>query len=106
MLRRLEKRSLPAAHFVNGIQGKIWTGAMTSQKYGVVYFKGRKYLVHRVSAWISLDFDLNSELCICHKCDVPLCWEPSHLFVGSNMDNYLDSCKKGRAALYPKGWEL
>lgn len=43
------------------------------------------------------------EMCICHKCDTPMCINPEHLFLGTRKDNNLDRSKKGRTArLYGK----
>ena len=32
----------------------------------------------------------------CHRCDNPACVRPDHLFVGTQIDNMQDACKKGR----------
>jgi hypothetical protein len=34
--------------------------------------------------------------CACHRCDVPLCVNPDHLFVGTQADNVHDAKRKGR----------
>jgi hypothetical protein len=36
------------------------------------------------------------ELSVLHKCDVKLCGNPKHLFLGSPRDNWADSVAKGR----------
>lgn len=45
---------------------------------------------------VYLNFDINSPLLICHKCDNPQCFNPDHLFAGTVKDNAVDSSKKLR----------
>jgi hypothetical protein len=35
-------------------------------------------------------------MCVCHRCDVPLCIEAAHLFLGTPADNTHDAQAKGR----------
>lgn len=74
----------------------IWQGWFTNNGYGQLSIKKKRYRPHRIAAYLWLNFDINSNLLICHKCDVPSCVNPKHLFIGNGSDNALDSVRKGR----------
>lgn len=72
-----------------------WTGH-TNGIYGDLTINGRRIKIHRLSAHIWLDFDLDSEFYVCHHCDNTLCFNPDHLFVGTQKDNLRDCVNKNR----------
>ena len=79
----------------------LWTGATTAAGYGVVS-KGpraaqKTYLAHRVAFECS-NGAIPDGLVICHRCDVPGCVNPDHLFMGTPRDNTRDMMSKGRDA--------
>lgn len=66
--------------------------------YGNIVVQCKRRSVHRLAAYLWLDFDLNSLLKVCHKCDNRICFNPEHLFIGTDQDNANDMVSKGRQA--------
>jgi len=50
---------------------------------------------HRV-AWALAGFEIAPHLKLCHRCDVALCVNPAHLFIGTQQDNLNDARQKRR----------
>lgn len=50
---------------------------------------------HR-AAWELVNGPIPEGKIICHHCDIPLCVETTHLFLGTALDNSRDCVKKGR----------
>lgn len=65
-------------------------------------FGVRGVLVHRMAAAAFMQFDIDSELQVCHSCDNPLCFRPRHLFIGTQLDNMQDMWSKNRGAHYAR----
>jgi hypothetical protein len=78
-----------------------WTATVRSDGYGMIDVGGKMVGAHRVS-WeiangpIPVGGDYHGT-CVLHRCDNPLCVNPSHLFLGTNDDNTKDRDAKGRA---------
>jgi hypothetical protein len=76
----------------------LWNASGVSKDgYGHFWIgRGRgKTMAHRM-AW-ELEFgEISSGMQVLHKCDVPRCVRPDHLFLGTASDNMLDMWKKNR----------
>ena len=68
--------------------------------YGWTYIDGRTIKVHR-AAFAAFVRPLVAGELVCHHCDNPACFEPSHLFAGDHADNNRDMHEKGRFARTP-----
>ena len=74
----------------------LWEGAIDGSGYGIIGRKGTTLKVHRL-AWEAANGQIIPEgMRICHRCDVPACCNPNHLFLGTQQDNVTDMINKGR----------
>ncbi len=77
----------------------VWQGAVGSKGYPMfTYAKGYSLMAHRVAYYLATDIDPCSSL-VLHRCDVPLCVNPDHLFLGTQRDNVRDALEKNRWAI-------
>lgn len=79
----------------------LWTCATQSHKYGVIRFEGKNIRAHRMS-WVLNKGVIPKGQKVLHRCDVPECVNPKHLFLGTQQDNIKDCIDKGRR-LTPEG---
>lgn len=77
----------------------IWGGGGPNNRYGNFSVGSRQnaktLLAHRVSYFLTYG---ETDLQVCHKCDVPRCVNPLHLFAGTQKDNRVDCKNKERTA--------
>lgn len=73
----------------------LWLRAVDGHGYGYVRAGGKPICAHRV-AWTAVRGPIPDRMHVCHKCDVPSCINPSHLFLGRHADNMADRDQKGR----------
>ena len=73
----------------------LWTACLWPNGYGRISVKGRAVGTHRVAYELAYG-PIPTGMFVCHKCDVPACVNPDHLFLGTNTDNVRDMWAKGR----------
>jgi len=75
-----------------------WSGFLTKKGYGMFGVGDRTRRANRV-AWTIQNGPIPQGLLVCHHCDNPPCCNPSHLFLGTHMDNMRDMVEKGRSPI-------
>ena len=74
----------------------LWVGSMDGKVgYGLMTLEKKTMGAHRAS-WILHNGEIPKGMLICHKCDVRLCVNPNHLYVGTYTDNARDTVKRNR----------
>lgn len=77
----------------------MWAGAVYSGRmaYGKFWHKdfNESIPAHR-AAWLIYRGEIPHGLKVLHRCDVPGCVNPEHLFLGTPRENTLDMIAKGR----------
>lgn len=73
----------------------IWLGYVNKKGYGRIGIDNKVQLTHRV-AYELVNGAIPKGLAVCHRCDVPSCINPNHLFLGTFYENSMDMVKKGR----------
>src|SRR5262245_839701 len=76
----------------------LWRGSVFQHGYGRRKISGVTWQAHRL-AWALRNGSIPDGLWVLHRCDVPLCVNPAHLFLGTVLDNNRDALRKGRAAV-------
>jgi hypothetical protein len=74
---------------------RVWLGSVNNSGYGSIGLKGRHWLIHRIG--FILGYGAPPKKQANHRCHVPRCWEPAHLYSGSQAQNVADAIAAGRA---------
>lgn len=79
----------------------LWSGRKNKKGYGYYDKDGKAVFAHRYS-YRTIVGEIPNGYFVCHKCDVPSCVNPEHLFVGTPSDNIRDCISKGRRKEWKK----
>lgn len=74
----------------------LWRSTVGTTGYGQFCMFGKYRKAHRVAYTLSVG-EIPEGMFVLHRCDVPLCVNPDHLFLGTHQDNMADKAKKKRA---------
>ena len=73
-----------------------WIACVGNHGYGVFAINTKVQVTAHRYAWEKANGSIPPGMHVCHRCDNRKCVRPDHLFLGTNVDNILDSVKKGR----------
>jgi len=74
----------------------MWKAAIYNNGYGVFNRGGKLVAASRFMWELSNGCEIPKDMQVLHRCDVPLCVNPRHLWLGTIRDNMQDCVAKGR----------
>jgi len=72
----------------------LWLSEKNKKGYGRFYMRRKFFFAHRLS--YVLEHGDIKDYQVLHRCNIPSCVNPRHLFLGTNQDNVDDKMEKGR----------
>lgn len=73
----------------------LWQAKARLREYGAIMAWGRPQYAHRIAYALGRGSLALGDY-VLHRCDVPLCCNPNHLFLGDQRINMQDRYAKGR----------
>lgn len=95
--RSLKERFLEKTVILSKKKCWLWSGSQDGRGYGHLGRGiGTKIIKAHRASYIIFVGKIPKGFMVCHKCDVPSCVNPNHLFIGTSKDNANDRDRKGR----------
>ncbi len=93
MREKLELNSMP----ITECGCWIWMKSTCDCGYGTCSWNGKIFKTHRIS-WRVHRGEIPFGMHVLHRCDLPPCINPDHLFLGTHQENMRDKKEKKRSA--------
>jgi hypothetical protein len=74
----------------------LWSRSYRGKGYAQLTLSGRRQVQGNRAAFFAFNGEIPAGQWVLHKCDVPACCNPEHLFLGTAKDNTMDCVAKGR----------
>lgn len=75
----------------------IFSGTIAARGYGSIYFRNKPVAAHRLAWSMANGKPVPVGMVVRHTCDNRWCVNPSHLKIGTPLDNVQDMHRRGRA---------
>lgn len=72
-----------------------WDGCF-QKGYGVVFKDSKRFSTHRLALEFKLQTPIPDDMGACHTCDHPKCFNPNHLYLGTQKQNIADAIARNR----------
>jgi hypothetical protein len=73
-----------------------WCAFRRDTGYGLIKVRGVFMAAHRFGWMVANEREWPAGMLGCHSCDNPICVNPSHVWPGTDLDNFHDAKAKGR----------
>lgn len=94
--KTVAERLLDNSRVVTATGCRVWVKFVRPSGYGYIKVRGKHFGVHRIAWELANEQAVPDGLCVCHRCDVPTCINPEHLFVATQAQNNNDRHAKKR----------
>lgn len=82
----------------------VWLGTRRWDGYGRLTFKNKQTTANRVAWELANGRPVPPGMHVLHRCDVPACCNPAHLYIGTHQENMLDAKHKKRSTVGERNW--